>query len=817
MKNQDPFISIIDNMVNSAVEQKIIHLSVTSQQLAGCNIEVDGCSLVNFGSCSYLGLEFDARLRAGVIDAVTRYGTQFASSRAYISAPQYFELETLLAELFQAYPLVSASTTLGHLAAIPVLVGPQDALILDLQVHHSVQLATSQCRLKGCPVEIIPHSRMDALENMIKEFRKKGVQRIWYFADGVYSMYGDFAPIDDIISLLNKYDNFYLYIDDAHGMSWKGKRGRGYVLGQRDIHPKMVVAVSLCKAFAAGGAAIIFPNEEWKNIVRNCGSTLIFSGPMQPPMLGAAVASAKIHLTDEIATLQNELYEKIEYFNQLVDKYNLPLLSKDHTPIRFIGLGLLHVTNNMIQRLMKEGFYTNSAGFPAVPIKRSGIRIVINRHQTYADIEKLIQAISYHLPLALKENKYTLDFIKTFGDALPNKQDFLDKEKSSSADLQEKSKEKLRLISAITIEAIPREIWDERLGNRGAFTWENLQFLEKIFSNTQQPENNWRFHYFIVKDNNDEIVLLSFFISALSKDDMFSPRAVSEKIEQERLRRGDAYYFSSQILQMGSLLSEGNPLFLDKSKAWQAALKILLSYLSDEQEERQLATVLFRDLPPDDDEMKQLMLQQGYVCTPLPDVHIIENKYSDYASYLNDLPKKKRRFIREEVLSKEQHYKLEILDNNTRIPTQQELDYFYQLYKNVKNHSFDVNVYDLPKNIFSECLKTSCWEILVLYLKEGEDNREIPVAMGACLKTPTTYCFMVVGFDYNYIKLHGVYKQMLHQVTKRAIELKLEKIFLGMTDAMQKSRFGARAQEVVAYSQTMEIYKMEVLAQLSVG
>src|SRR5574338_503464 len=334
MKNENTTVSIIDNCLTESVKKGVLHLNASDRSLEGVQITINDKKLINFGSCSYLGLEQDPRLKEAVIDATMRYGTQFSASRAYVSAPLYPELEALLTQLFQAFPVITASTTLGHLSTIPVIIGPNDAIILDLQVHASIQLATNQCRVQGTPIEIIRHSDMNALEKAIQAFRQKGMRRIWYFIDGVFSMYGDIAPLADLYTLLGKYDNFYLYADDAHGMSWAGTHGRGVVLGSRPMHPKMIVSVSLNKAFAASGGAIIFPNAEWQRQVRTCGGTMIFSGPIQPPMLGAAIASAKIHLSEEIHELQKQLQEKILYFNQLMTEYNLPLLSKDLTPIR---------------------------------------------------------------------------------------------------------------------------------------------------------------------------------------------------------------------------------------------------------------------------------------------------------------------------------------------------------------------------------------------------------------------------------------------------------------------------------------------------
>jgi 7-keto-8-aminopelargonate synthetase-like enzyme len=131
-------LSLLDEMLVEPTARGLIMRTPDDVSLDGRMIELDGRPLINFGSCSYLGLEMDPRMRGAVCEAVMRYGTQFSSSRSYLSAPPYAELEARLAEMFGGHVLVAPSTSLGHLAALPVLVAPDDAVLLDQQVHHSV-------------------------------------------------------------------------------------------------------------------------------------------------------------------------------------------------------------------------------------------------------------------------------------------------------------------------------------------------------------------------------------------------------------------------------------------------------------------------------------------------------------------------------------------------------------------------------------------------------------------------------------------------------------------------------------------------------
>jgi len=303
--------------------------------------------------------------------------------------------------LFEGYALATPTTTLGHIAALPVLIQEGDAIILDQMVHNSVQTAAKLVQVQGVPVETLLHGDLEMLEERVNALSKK-YRHVWYLTDGVYSMFGDLAPVDELGKLLKRYEQLYLYFDDAHGMSWTGKHGRGYVLDCLPIQERMVVATSLCKAFAAGGGALIFPNARMHRQVKNCGGPMIFSGPIQPPMLGAALASARIHLSPEIGLLQKELQERVSLCNRLLEKYGLPLAALSKSPIFYIKLGHPDVAANMVERLMNEGFYTNHAVYPAVSRRKSGVRFTLTRHLSAEDIHGLVEAIARNLPLALE-------------------------------------------------------------------------------------------------------------------------------------------------------------------------------------------------------------------------------------------------------------------------------------------------------------------------------------------------------------------------------------------------------------------------------
>src|SRR5689334_10991572 len=366
MRTAEERLAVLDDVMTEGAAKGLLLLTPDDEPLNGRTLSLGGTEVVNFGSCSYLGLEMDDRLRQGVVDAVMRYGTQFSSSRTYLSAPPYKELEGLLDEMFGGAAMVAPTTSLGHLATLPVLVGSRDAILLDHQVHHSVQIAANQLRLSGVDTEVIRHNSMDRLEQMIERLAPRH-ERIWFMADGVYSMFADFSPFAELRDLLDRYEQLNLYIDDSHGVGWAGRHGRGPALDALGGHPRVVVAASLNKSFAAAGGALVFPDAELRRKVRTVGGPMIFSGPVQPPMLGAALASARIHLSDELPLRQAALRERIELFDELVEEFCLPTATRDVTPIRYLPLGLPRVAHDAVASVLADGYFTNLGTFPAVP------------------------------------------------------------------------------------------------------------------------------------------------------------------------------------------------------------------------------------------------------------------------------------------------------------------------------------------------------------------------------------------------------------------------------------------------------------------
>jgi 7-keto-8-aminopelargonate synthetase-like enzyme len=719
---------------------------------------------------------------------------------------------------------------MGHLAALPAIVGSRDLLLLDHQVHHSVQTAAKLVQANGATVELIPHNDLRTLERRLLGARTTH-RRVWYAADGLYSMYADFFPAAALDELAADHDNLWLYVDDAHAASWTGRHGRGYALEQ--LSPatlaRTVVAASLNKSFAAAGGALTFPDEETRRFVATVGGPLIFSGPVQPPMLGAIVASAALHRSAEIAVRQELLTSRIRLFNRLAAEARLPLVSDSEAPIRYVGAGVASVAYRLTQRLREAGYFVNTATFPAVPAKRCGARLTLTAHHTEDDVAGVVAALARHLPAAIADEGATVeDLRRAFARQLRGRPEVLPDTRPEPALLPPARRQPagLRLEHHRSVTDLDAGEWDALLGDRGAFDVAALRTLEAVFGSAGigaagQTEDAWDFHYLIVRDSDGVPVAATFFTTALWKDDMLSPPQVSREVERRRAETADSYFLTSPMVAMGSLVTEGDHLYLDRTRDWRTALRLVLQAARAEEDRVRAAAVVLRDLPDGDEELHSFLLGEGLVRMPVWDTWIRDVDFADDQEFLAQLTRKQRYHQRTRVLAQEPSFRVEVLQGGspeaTAVPVHRRDD-LYRMYRAVHARALNLNVFPLPRRLMDAVLEHRGWEVVLLH---PTDQTE-PVAfaaqhVGPGQESPTHVAPVFVGLDYAFVPTHHTYQQLLFQALRSAQRRGARRVFYGMSADLQKSRFGARAQKRWAYVQPTDTYNADVLAHLAEG
>jgi 7-keto-8-aminopelargonate synthetase-like enzyme len=280
---------------------------------------------------------------------------------------------------------------------------------MDSAVHNSVQMATQLLRANGVDVRTVLHGDIEAIQRMIAEAESETAGSVWYLADGVYSMSGATAPFEHLADLLDLHPSLWVYVDDAHGLSWTGRNGSGLAIDRMGWHDRLVVAAGLAKGFGSAGGIVASPDREIVETVELCGPPLTFGGPLTPPTLGANIASADIHLSDEIDDLQRELAIRMDLVVATTAELGLPLVASDPTPIFFVEIGRTDLMIDIGRTMVADGFYLNPAAWPAVPHRKAGLRFTVTNSLEPAVIGMMLDRLHHHLKVAGVLDRMVID------------------------------------------------------------------------------------------------------------------------------------------------------------------------------------------------------------------------------------------------------------------------------------------------------------------------------------------------------------------------------------------------------------------------
>jgi glycine C-acetyltransferase len=353
-------------------------------------IRVQGRTVVNFGSDSFLGLDQDLRVKEAVIRGVHNWGTHNGASRAFSSVQANLEAEEKLARwLGTEAVLIYPSVTLANLGAIPGLVGRQDLLVVDEQAHNSIQEGAKIAKANGVRVVSFSHCNPVALAQVLQAHQPYRIAVV--AIDGVYSMTGSLPPLADLEQVASSRDAV-LYVDDAHGTGIWGKQGRGTVLDGLGSYDNTFVIGSLSKAFSCAGG-FIGCSKEFQLLLKMRSNTYIFGGPVPPPYLEAIGRVCDILMSPEYDQLIQRLRQNIQRLTTGATWLGLALLGSQ-TPIISVLVGDEEATLKAGHYLFEQGYYVQSVTFPAVPYHAGVLRVQVNSNHLPESIDGLLEAFA---------------------------------------------------------------------------------------------------------------------------------------------------------------------------------------------------------------------------------------------------------------------------------------------------------------------------------------------------------------------------------------------------------------------------------------
>ena len=352
----------------------------------GREVDLDGQTLLNFGSNDYLGYAGDVRLTKAASKAACAEGFGAGASPLVSGHSQAHELlERALAHLLAVdAALTFPSGFAANTATIAALVGPDDVVASDARNHASI---IDGCRLSRGRVGIYPHRDMAALDALLAQ--ADSARRRLIVTDTVFSMDGTVAPLADLCELARKH-RAILMVDEAHATGVFGVRGSGLVEETGCADGVHVRVGTLSKALAAAGG-FVAGHADMIHWLRHKARAWIFSTAHPPPV--AAAATRAITLLSQEPHRRRELLERAAGFRQLLSQSGIDVAGAT-TQIVPIVVGAAADTVAVSTRLAAAGLFVPAIRPPSVPEGKSLVRVSLSWHHTADDVARLASTIT---------------------------------------------------------------------------------------------------------------------------------------------------------------------------------------------------------------------------------------------------------------------------------------------------------------------------------------------------------------------------------------------------------------------------------------
>jgi 8-amino-7-oxononanoate synthase len=342
----------------------------------------------DFSSNDYLGLATSKRLAAAVGDAIAR-GTAIGAGGSRLlrgNHPEHEELETVAAAFFHSErTLFFAGGYIANFALFSTLPQRDDLVIHDEFIHASARQGVAAGRAASVGAR---HNDASAVEAAIHTWRAGGgTGRIWIAVESLYSMDGDRAPLDDLLTLADQHEAF-LIIDEAHATGIYGPDGRG-LAASIEGRANVIVLHTCGKAMGGAGALLSIPRALCDFLVNRC-RPFIFSTAPSPLMAVAALEALDIFKQEP--RRREDLARLVAYAgNEARTRCGLPTSGSQILPV---VIGEDQSTMQIASLLRERGFDVRGVRPPTVPQGTSRLRISLTLNVDHAAIAALFAALA---------------------------------------------------------------------------------------------------------------------------------------------------------------------------------------------------------------------------------------------------------------------------------------------------------------------------------------------------------------------------------------------------------------------------------------
>ena len=366
----------------------------------GVDIQVDGKRFLGFCSNDYLGLASHPDIGEAAIKSIEAYG--FGSGASHLVIGHHLEHELLEQELAgftgRDRAMVFSSGYMANMALVSSLAKKSD-LVLQDKLNHASLLDGGL--LSGARFQRFLHNDMTSLEGYLSKFsHDPKIDKTLVVTDGVFSMDGDTAKLSEMANISRHHDAL-LMVDDAHGLGVLGEQGQGTIaaqgLSQEDVP---VLMGTFGKAFGTSGA-FVAGSEQLIEFLTQVARPYIYTTAM-PPSIAAATRKS-LELIKGADSSRKHLQALITYFRAKVSALGYSLMPSE-TPIQPVVIGSSFETMALAEFLKNKGILVGAIRPPTVPDKTARLRITLSAAHSFAQIDRLLEALAEALQQGVIEH-----------------------------------------------------------------------------------------------------------------------------------------------------------------------------------------------------------------------------------------------------------------------------------------------------------------------------------------------------------------------------------------------------------------------------
>lgn len=359
---------------------------ITSAQGAEITIST-GEKVLNFCANNYLGLSSHPQVIQAAKDTMDSHGFGMSSVR-FICGTQdiHKELEQKIANFYGTEDTILYAAAFDANAGVfEPLLGEKDAIISDSLNHASIIDGVRLCKAARYRYE---NSNMDDLEQQLIKANEAGARFKIIVTDGVFSMDGVVAPLDQICDLADKYDALVM-VDESHAAGFIGATGRGTLEAKGVMGRVDIVTGTLGKALGGAMGGYTTAKKEIIEMLRQRSRPYLFSNSLAPAIVGAAIKV--FDMLENDTALRDQLEWNTNYFKAGMKKAGFDIIEGDSAIVP-VMLYDAKLSQTMSNELLKRGIYVIGFFFPVVPKDKARIRVQLSAAHTKEQLDKAIDA-----------------------------------------------------------------------------------------------------------------------------------------------------------------------------------------------------------------------------------------------------------------------------------------------------------------------------------------------------------------------------------------------------------------------------------------